>query len=451
MKIKYLYKLLVVAFVAIQLVACSNNDTEQKFDETPTGRINTQSEKLNELLLSSEYGWKAVYFTDNKQLGGYTHLFKFSPGGKVSMASDFDSDTKKYDSQYEIQLGSTVSVVFTTANRIHLLSDSNSFPNDDFEGQGYLGDFQFLFYGEDKGDIVFRTNRKFQELRFVKATAADWASLPLNIVMEKNVIGAITRPLFRLLETTDGTTVRQFDFNFDKATRFATADPISEGFSESYNFGVGYSPTGMIVSPAIVVKGQNLSEFVYDDATGSFTSKGTDGVSATIKYTAKPLVITEDYKIMLKKPQTGFAFILPNLATVQTNSPVFNTLINNINASLPSTQKVSRIDFTFNDANGDSYIAYRFTGGKALIYQNITVSEDAVNKTLKLVTSSWESNTGAIIPEPALLKNIGLELTNPIGLYVKKENFRIAGTSNSLYTFTSASGTGFRMTTFALQ
>lgn len=449
MKIKYLYKLLVVAFVAIQLVACSNNDTEQKFDETPTGRINTQSEKLNELLLSSEYGWKAVYFTDNKQLGGYTHLFKFSPGGKVSMASDFNSDTKKYDSQYEIQLGSTVSVVFTTANRIHLLSDSNSYPNDDFEGQGYLGDFQFLFYGEDKGDIVFRTNRKFQELRFVKATAADWANLPLNLVMEKNVIGANTRPLFRLLETTDGTTVRQFDFNFDKVTRFATADPISEGFSESYNFGVGYSPTGMIVSPAIVVKGQNLSEFVYDDATGSFTSKGTDGVSATIKYSAKPLVITDDYKILLSgQPATAFGYIASILINSSGNSTLCNALLNEINASLPTAQKVNRVQFEFNN-DGDSYIVYTFTGGKATLYHNVQVVEDPVKKTITLKHLSWQTAT-ALIAEPALLKKFDQELTNPNGLYVKREAFRLAGVPNTVYTFTSSSS-NFRLATYAFQ
>lgn len=449
MKIKYLYKLLVVAFVAIQLVACSNSDTEQKFDETPTGRINAQSEKLNELLLSSEYGWKAVYFTDNKQLGGYTHLFKFSPGGKVSMASDFDSDTKKYDSQYEIQLGSTVSVVFTTANRIHLLSDSNSYPNDDFEGQGYLGDFQFLFYGEDKGDIVFRTNRKFQELRFVKATAADWANLPLNLVMEKNVIGANTRPLFRLLETTDGTTVRQFDFNFDKVTRFATADPITAGFSESYNFGIGYSPTGMIVSPAIEIKGQKLSEFVYDDATGSFTAKGTDGVSATIKYSAKPLVITDDYKILLSgQPATAFAYIASVLINSSGNSILCNALLNEINASLPTTQKVNRVQFEFNN-DGDSYIVYTFTGGKATLYHNVQVVEDPVKKTITLKHLSWQTAT-ALIAEPALLKKFDQELTNPNGLYVKREAFKLAGVPNTVYTFTSSSS-NFRLATYAFQ
>jgi hypothetical protein len=450
MKIKYLYKLLIVAFVAIQLVACSNNgDTEEKFDQTPTARINAQSKKLDDLLLSSEYGWKAVYFTDNTQLGGYTHLFKFSPGGKVTMASDFDSDTKKYDSQYEIQLGSTVSVVFTTANRIHLLSDSKSYPTDDLKGQGYLGDFQFLFYGEDKGDIIFRTNRKSIELRFVKATAADWDNLPLNTVMEQNVIGANTRPLFRLLETNDGSTVRQFDFNFDDVTRFATADPITAGFSESYNVGVGYSATGMIVSPAIEIKGQALSEFVYNDLDGSFTATGTNGVSATIKYTTKPLVLTDDYKIILDgQPATAFGYIAQYLSNTAGNSLLCKTLLNEINASLPAAQKVNRVQFQFNDA-GSTYIVYTFTGGKATLYHNVEVVEDAVNKTIVLKHISWQTAT-ALIPEPALLKKFDQELTNPKGLYFKKETYKLGGVPNNVYTFTSAAS-NFRLATYAFQ
>lgn len=446
MKIKYLYKLLIVAFVAIQLVACSNGDTEEKFDQTPTARTNAQSKKLDELLLSSEYGWKAVYFTDNTQLGGYTHLFKFSPGGKVTMASDFDSDTKKYDSQYEIQLGSTVSVVFTTANRIHLLSDSNSYPIEDLKGQGYLGDFQFLFYGEDKGDIVFRTNRKSKELRFVKATAADWDNLPQNTIMEQNVIGSSTRPLFRLLETNDGTTVRQFDFSFDDVTRFATADPIAAGFSESYNVGVGYSPTGIIVSPAIEIKGQALSEFVYNDADGSFTATGKDGVSATIKYTAKPLVLTDDYKILLKgQASSRFGYFEDDLTVgASTNSILFKEELKKINAGLPAGIEIVGVELYFNTANGN-FIYYSLSNGSA-IYHFVDLTEDAINKTVILTHKSWNGNVAN--SAPAFLASFDKYLLDSKGIYVKKESFRLQYT-NAVYTFTSASSS-FRMTTWKL-
>ena len=296
MKIKQIINYLLVALLAIQLVSCDNKEAiDSPFSGTPTERLNAKEKELNDLLMSSELGWKAVYFTDNTQLGGFTHLFKFKDG-KVDMASDFNNDTSIQSSEYDIILGSTVSLVFTTKNRIHLLSDSNSFPIASLRGKGYLGDFQFLYYGQENGEIIFRTSRSFQEVRFVKAKETDWIDLAQSRLMVPNVAGATTRPLFRLLETNDGTKVSQFDFNFTSASRFATSNSIETGSSVTNNIGIAYTPTGIIVSPAVKVGSQSLSAFTYDAATGNFNATGTAGVSASIKYSTKPLVLTDDFK-----------------------------------------------------------------------------------------------------------------------------------------------------------
>ncbi|MEG2101821.1 MAG: DUF4302 domain-containing protein, partial [Flavobacterium sp.] len=351
MKIKHLYKYLFAAVLILQLTACNNNtDAEQFFEETPTTRLNNQKSELNDALLSSEFGWKAVYFTDNTVLGGYTHLFKFAKDGSVEMASDFDADTDVYKSEYAIQLGSTVSVTFTTKNRIHLLSESDNFPIPALRAKGYLGDFQFLYYGQEKGEIIFRTNRNNRELRFVKATAQDWADLHKNIEMIPNVIGAPTRPLFRLLETNDGTTKHQFDFSFSAVTRFAESNSIEAGYSVSYNMGVGYTPTGIVVSPAVVVGGQNLTNFVYNDTDGSFTATGTGGVSAVIKYTDKPLSLTDDYKILLPgQPFAAFGYYTDDhTVNAPSNSVLFNAEIAKINAALPAGQSIATVQIYTN-------------------------------------------------------------------------------------------------------
>jgi len=451
MKIKNIYKFLFAAFLALQLSACDNNtDAEPKFDQTPTERLNAQKAELNEVLLSSPEGWKAVYFTDNTVLGGYTHLFKFAANGTVEMASDFDDVTETYKSEvseYQIQLGSTVSLVFTTKNKIHLLSDSNNYPIDALTSEGYRGDFQFLYYGQENGEIIFRTNRNNQELRFVKATKEDWDDLVLNFDMIPNIIGDPTLGLYRGLEVNNATTKTTYDFNpFSTVTRHTTITDAAG----SYDMGIGYAPNGLVVSPPVVVGDQKLSNFIFNETDGSFTATGTGSVSASIKYSDVPFLITNDYKIMLQKPSTAFGYIAANLSAVPTNSLVCRTLLNQINASLPSTQKVNRVQFTFNDAAGDSYIAYTFTGGKTAIYHNITVKEDAANKTLILVSGTWENNLGATIPEPALLKNLDAELTNTKGLYVRKESFTF-NASNALYTFANANNNGFRLTTYAFQ
>jgi hypothetical protein len=447
MKLKTIINYLLIAFLAIGIGSCSNNDEDSKFSQTPTERLEAKQKELNDLLLSSEYGWKAVYFTDNTQLGGYTHLFKFKNGGLVDMASDFDSDTAIYNSEYKIQLGSTVSLVFTTKNRIHLLSDSDNYPTSALRGKGYKGDFQFLYYGQENGEIIFRTNRAFIELHFVKATAQDWADLPKNIDMIDNVIGAPSRPLFRLLETNDGTAIHQFDFNFTDITRFAVANSVESGSSMSYNMGIAYTPTGIIVDPAVEVGNQKLTNFIYDDVTGAFTAAGTNNVTATIKYTDKPLVITDDYKNLLDgKPQTVYGYIAAYLSNAPTNSPLCISLLNAVNATLPANQKLSRIQLYFNSPYGN-YIEYRFAGGKPSIYHNVTTVENTTDKTIVLIHDSWD-NGAAIIPEPAFLKALDQKLMDPAGLYVKKESFKIQF-SNTIYTFTSASSP-FRITTYGL-
>ena len=81
---------------------------------------------------------------------------------------------------------------------------------------------------------------------------------------------------------------------------------------------------------------------------------------------------------------------------------------------------------------------------------DITVKEDAANKTLILISGTWENNLGVTIPQPDLLKDIDAELTNSKGLYVRKESFTF-NASNKIYTFTNANINGFRLTTYAFQ
>lgn len=447
MKAKNILRYLVLIIISLQIGSCSSTDAEQKFDQTPTERLNAQKKELSDVLLTSEHGWKAVYFTDNTVLGGYTHLFKFAADGSVQMASDFDSDTKTYKSEYAVQTGSTVSLVFTTKNRIHLLSDSDNYPIELLRGKGYLGDFQFLYYGQENGEIIFKTNRNVQELRFVKATAEDWNNLPKHTDMEKNVVGADTRPLFRLLETNDGTAKHQFDFSFTQVTRFAEANSLETGFAMSYDMGIAYTENGIIVSPAVEVSKQKLSAFLYNATDGSFTATGTGGVTATIKYSTKPLIITEDYKTLLDgKPQMVLGYIAANLYTAPTTSNLCKTLLDKANATLPANQKISRVQIFFNSIYGN-YIEYRFGGGRPSVYHNFTTSEDATNKTIILTHDSWDNGT-AYIQAPAFLKELDDEFFNSKGLYIKKESFTITY-SNPIWTITSAT-TNFRMTTYQL-
>jgi len=429
MKIKNIFKFLIIAFLATQLGACDKNEAEQKFDKTPTERLNIQKKELNDVLLSSEYGWKAVYFTDNTQLGGFTHLFKFSADGRVAMASDFDSDTSIYNSDYSIEVGSTVSLLFSTKNRIHLLSDSNNSPTAGLKGRGYKGDFQFLYYGQENGEIIFKTNRGFQELRFVKATAEDWTDLELNTKMAQNVIGSDKRPLFRLLEINDGTEIHKLDFNYASRARFATANSGEEDYSVSYNMGIAFTKTGIIVSPALEVNNQQLTEFIYDDSTGDFTATGTNGVSATIKYSKKPVIVTDDYKLLL--PGGGnnvYAYEYRLTEFEGPNSALFLSLLEDIEKA--SGVPLVRAQLWFNNTDETNYIEYRSGDDQTeeRYYHYFTIKADDVNKTVTFTPGVWKKSTatagdsgtppeGPTISRPSFLKALDDEFMNPNGLY----------------------------------
>lgn len=359
MKVKDILRYLLIAFVAILWGACSSPEVESKFDSTPTERLNARKKELKDLLLSSENGWKLVYYTDSSQLGGWTHLFKFLPDGKVDMASDYDADTDKHRSQYEIQLGSAVSLVFTTANRIHLLSESDNYPTSALEGKGYLGDFQFFYYGQENGEIIFRTNREFHEIRFVKATAKDWDDLVENTPIIESITGDMTSPLYRLLEINDGTKTQKFGFDYNANARFGVATSLDPASTEIHNIALSFTPTGAISNPAVVVKGQKLFNFLYDSVNNTFVATGTGGVSATIKFTNEPTVLTDDYELLLPGSGNNVYGYIYNLTKFESaNSALFLSLLEN--SEQAAGAMLSRVQLWFNNADGSNYIEYRF-------------------------------------------------------------------------------------------
>ena len=61
-----------------------------------------------------------IYFTDDTQLGGFTHVVRFDEGHKVTMISDFNAKTLvPMESTYTLPLASTISLLYATPNHIH--------------------------------------------------------------------------------------------------------------------------------------------------------------------------------------------------------------------------------------------------------------------------------------------------------------------------------------------
>ena len=250
-KLKNIHVLLLV--LSILLSSCVENETKEIFQDSATVRKEKAIQELQTLLKSSSDGWKTTYFTDNKILGGYSFLFKFKDGNQVDMASDFNNDYSVASSEYTVNYGAAVKLVFTTKNKIHDLSDSNNSPDGGLTGKGYKGDFEFLYYGMEGDELVFKTNKDFIEVRFKKATAQDWTDFSKN----QDIINYIDNSSKHLAYKIGS---KLYNFSYNPIRRFSTN---IEG-DNNLNFGVGYHAKGATLSPAVNVNGTLYSEFTLD-------------------------------------------------------------------------------------------------------------------------------------------------------------------------------------------
>lgn len=274
-------------------VSCSeDNDPENLFGATPNDRLNAQIDEVYDALQSSPEGWKVTYFTDDprytsaeQQLGGWTFVFKFTDDKHVTMASDFSASTlTPNQSEYEVKLGSTVKLSFVTKNYIHLLSDSGNSPTQALTGKGYKGDFEFLYYGKDGEDLIFRSNRFQIELRFQKATAQDWTDLEEARQTEQILASSGS---LELVIKNGGETTTYANYGYNVASRYATNIAV-----DSLSFGIAPMADGLKVVKPIPVGDQNATDFVYDAANNRFVAELEGGDSAIINL-GEPIKISD--------------------------------------------------------------------------------------------------------------------------------------------------------------
>lgn len=307
------FKYIALFILFTTLWSCNDNEVDNIFNDTPTERLNKRKEELKALLKSSGQGWKTTYFTDDSQLGGYTFLMKFTDN-QVEMASDFNDEVTTETSEWDILLGATVKLSFTTRNKIHSLSDSNNAPTSDLSGQGYKGSFEFLYYGTENDEIIFRAVKDFTEVRFKKASENDWTNFQ-NYQNMKNFLNDSSGHLAYQIDSK----VYNFSYNGKNAIRFATN---LEG-ATSLNFGVGFSSDGIIVSPAIDVNGTKYAEFTLNEAESKYVS--LDG-NFSITIVTSPLDMSVVWRTQINPTLNSTSFIQSFNDVKTAHDAVFPTL-----------------------------------------------------------------------------------------------------------------------------
>ncbi|MDC1162455.1 DUF4302 domain-containing protein [Tenacibaculum sp.] len=431
---------MVMALFFVSFYSCQdNNEPDLLFNDTPTNRFNKAKSDLSNLLQSSTDGWKVTYFTDNSQLGGFTFLFDFINDTEVKMDSDFGNGDPSKVSLYGLSLGSTLKLTFTSKNVIHELSDGANFPDPGLQGAGYRGDFEFLYYGTQGDDLIFRVNRDTSiYLRFQKASAQDWTDL---IAKNKVSIGQmknnLAKPPFRTLKVGE----KLYSFSYNENRRFAT----NFDGTGNLNFGIGFNPEGITIEPAIDINGEKVNTFTYDLANDKYiaTINGTE--VASIFYADAPVFPFTGHEDINR---TGLAYNQIAGETVETNQ-AFQDFLANFRQTLAGSG-VTFNWFQFqNLSNNGGWARFNVTsnGSSFSLWYRITTS--VVDD--KYVIATDPTAPANFFPSQAwqdLLKPLTDILFDPLGHYVEN-----AGTldqfSNGIFTFIPASFTQYKMEFYA--
>ena len=304
--LKSVLKFLSILIIAFLLVNCSeDNEPASIFEESASQRIKKKSNDIKTSLQQPTYGWKTLYFTDSTQLGGYRFLFDFENDNTVAMVSDFSTaDHTKRKSKYNVVLGSTIKLSFTTKNSIHKLSDSDNAPTSRLRGRGYLGSFEFLYYGKDGDDLIFKANRDLTPVRLTPATKADWDNFgknytDLNATMKEDP----KKSVFRTLKV--GSVLYTFGYNDN--TRYVSADTQNATVSadkKNLTFGFGVDAGKIIVKPAIEVGDKKIQELTYDSAKDRFSGMEGSNELVAIYYSNAPA-----YKLKTRSPLNPGGFL----------------------------------------------------------------------------------------------------------------------------------------------
>lgn len=276
MNLRYVKSGLLVCLLSLFTVSCQDSDPDDIFGDKANVRIEKARGELNSALLDSEYGWKMIYFTDDKQLGGFTHLIKFTEddenGKQVKMVSDFNAATLlPKESTYTLPLGSTISLLYATPNHIHELGKGNQYPVTSLQGKGYLGDNQFLYYGYDGSILTLRGNRGLFDIKLTKATAEDWDRLDENTAL-MTLLGQK-----RTLIMNENGESLTMNFRFTRSTRYASVLNNEQTMSVNSRggIGIGFNIDEIVVSPAIEFEdGSTISVLKFEN--GIFIGESGD-------------------------------------------------------------------------------------------------------------------------------------------------------------------------------
>lgn len=412
---KYITKVFLATIILAGIASCQKEE-DRVFDKSVAERLSEQEQKLQDLLLSSEYGWKLVYQISPDDFGGFTYLMRFKDSRNVEMVSDFNkAGTKIETTEYAIHQRATTSLVFTTRTKIHELSDPMNSPYN--PGAGFFGEYQFGYYGNTENEIYFRTPKQDQEITFVKATKEDWENFKIQY---ENVEGMYNpnMPYFRVLEITEGGVSKKYELSSLGSVRMFEINGAVALNAEN-RFSLTFNSKGATIYPGIKVGGKEATDFVYNPISHTFDCS-VEGNKVSIQYANEPFAPINSYLKLVKPTQSNRLFLyrgdLPT-KSARGNSPLFTQSIADLGKDGAGQDNLFTIQVKFKatDLQGLNYIMYIYKGEQH-VYAFLTQDGQGA---LKIIELAWATPN-----PPKEIVEFNKKLMQD-KVYVKLENYRL--------------------------
>jgi hypothetical protein len=286
MKKTFLYLFLIVI-----TASCSKKDDNKIFEKSADERLNEALAKYQSQLTGSQYGWKAVLYSDSGRGTPYSFYFKFDASNRVQMLSDFDSASAVTlkESSYRLKALQQPSLLFDTYSYIHVLADPDPNVNGGFYGSGLQTDFEFYF--DSVGTDVIRLGGRFHGTKLILTRATQQEATALN-GGELAAAFSINKILNYFKRLTIGN--QAVDIQINPNTRKATFTWLdASGNAQTFTTTYYLTPGGIAFTNPLVIGSTTittLDNFVWN-ATTQTINLTVNGTAATIRGIVVPLKV----------------------------------------------------------------------------------------------------------------------------------------------------------------
>ncbi len=312
---KPIYKL-IIAILGLSLYSCvSDTEIDEVFEGNTQDRVLERLDELNELLLSSEFGWETEYMP-GEETGVYRMHMLFNEDGSVEITSDHNSGDNDIDANYRVGISQSPELVFENYSVFANLTDNfdGTVASTNFDRGA---EFQFTFTDEADEDLIVLESKSDLEIQddegefisrktvltLVKATANTkdeiiaLQGLDERINDDFNPNPSVPNEPFRGFRIDDGSseTILSTDLIYNSFDRSARLVYEKDGEDVNEVLGIGLTEEGLYLAEPFEFEGKFYQDFIYDEVTNEFVSE-VDGFRAYITRGSIPFYINRDFE-----------------------------------------------------------------------------------------------------------------------------------------------------------